>query len=148
MKNQSILKTKISLNKLFESIFDYFDVDDEIKKQDTYEFNYDVGKLQTMQEYFNSIEQGKLFAFNDSNSFPKLYAYKTIILNENKSWIVICNRDDKKWNVIGVELNKKRHFIHFNLGTFLTIEEAEEFSKTIDSEMDFGRKGYSCKWDP
>ena len=53
MKNQSILKTKISLNKLFESIFDDFDVDDEIKKQDTYEFNYDVGKLQTMQHYFN-----------------------------------------------------------------------------------------------
>lgn len=100
-----------------------------------------------MQEYLNNIEQGKLFAFNETNSFPKLYAYKTIILNENKSWFVICKRDDDKWNVIGVELNKKRHFIHFNLGCFKTNEEAEEFTKTINDEMEFGWKGYSCKWD-
>ena len=100
-----------------------------------------------MQEYLNNIEQGKLFAFNKSNSFPKLYVYKTKILHENKSWIVICNREDEKWNIIGIELNQKRHFIHFNLGTFLTIEKAEEFSKTITNEMDFWMKGYSCKWD-
>ena len=68
-------------------------------------------------------------------------------MHENKSWIVICNREDEKWNIIGIELNQKRHFIHFNLGTFLTIEKAEEFSKTITNEMDFWMKGYSCKWD-
>ena len=61
MKNQSILKTKISLNKLFESIFDDIDVDDEIKKQDTYEVNYDEGKLLMMQKYFNSNINGVTF---------------------------------------------------------------------------------------
>ena len=38
-------------------------------------------------------------------------------------------------------------FIHFNLGTFLNIESAEEFMKTIDNEAIFWCKGYSCKWD-
>ncbi len=45
MKNQSILKTKISLNKLCESIFDDFDVDDEIK-------NKIHLKLITMKEHY------------------------------------------------------------------------------------------------
>lgn len=100
-----------------------------------------------MQEYLDNIDKGKLFAFTESNSFPKLYAYKSIILHENKSCIVICNRDDGKWNVIGIELNTKCHFIHFNLRTFLNIESAEEFMKTIDNEAIFWCKGYSCKWD-
>ena len=101
-----------------------------------------------MDMYLNSIQRGKVFAFNVNDIFPKLYAYKTIILHEKKSFLVICTRDDSIWNVIGIELNDKNHFIHFNLGAFSTLEEAEKYAYSIKNEEEFWRKGYSCKWYP
>jgi hypothetical protein len=47
-------------------------------------------------------------------------------LRRNKSSILIlCEREDSKWSIVGIELDRKsKHFIHFNLGSYSTKEEA------------------------
>ena len=101
-----------------------------------------------MNEYLKNIQNGKVFAFNSDGFFPKLYACKTIVMHEKKSFLVICSREDSVCNVVGVELNEKDHFIHFNLGAFSSLNEAEEYAFSIKDEEEFWRKGYSCKWFP
>ncbi len=103
---------------------------------------------QPMQDYFNNINVGDLFAFNQNDSFPRLYAYEKRVLRESCSWTVICNNSEKNWNVVGVEMNEKNFFIHFNLGTFSSLEECKRIVSMIEDENYFWSKGFSCRWVP
>lgn len=89
-----------------ESIFDDFDVDDEIKKQDTYSVNYDERTLLDMQKYFNSHIHGVTFKITPKVNESAFETSDFDITVENASedineWYFIINDEF-------IDLNKEK----------------------------------------
>ncbi|MFA6635664.1 MAG: HNH endonuclease signature motif containing protein [Candidatus Omnitrophota bacterium] len=79
-------------------------------------------------EYFQNIRVGSIFAHSDNEDIcPKLTVLESIILKDKSSILVMCERADRKWSIVGIELHEKsKHFIHFKLGSYSSKDEADK----------------------
>jgi hypothetical protein len=81
-----------------------------------------------LENYFQNIKIGAVFAYSDYDDIcPKLTVLESVILKNKSSILVMCERADCKWSIIGIELHEKsKHFIHFKLGSYSSKDEADE----------------------
>lgn len=82
-------------------------------------------------EYYQNIKSGEVFAVTDKiEEHPEFYfsltTLKSVIQKDKQAIIVLCEKSDNKFMIVGIELyDKNKWFIHYNLGSYLSIEEAE-----------------------
>ncbi len=85
-----------------------------------------------LQEYFNNIKPGEVFAYTQKyEEHPELYfslkVLRASIQKEQKTIVVLCERTDHRWGVVGIEIyNKNQWFIHHNFGVYNLKEVAEQ----------------------
>lgn len=80
-----------------------------------------------LHDYFKNLKTGSVLAYCDhDNVCPKLTVIKSEILYEKSSILVMCERADHKFAIVGIELNDRNHFIHFMLGSYSSKEAAEK----------------------
>ena len=84
-----------------------------------------------VEEYFENIKAGEIFATTDIvKEYPDYYfslsVLKAVIQKEKQAIIVLCEKSDKTFMIVGIELYSKNNwFIHYNLGSYKHREEAE-----------------------
>ena len=84
-----------------------------------------------LEEYYRNIKSKEVFAVTDEiEEHPEFYfsltALKAVIQNDKQAIFVLCEKSDKKFMVVGIELYaKNKWFIHYNLGSYSSKEEAE-----------------------
>jgi len=100
-----------------------------------------------LNDYYMNLESGTVFAYNNDNSFPKLTVYKSALINDQSSIIVMCERVDNNWAIAGIMLNEKSHFIHFYLGSYIHKSEAENAFNLHKEKTDFWSAGYAKSWN-
>lgn len=100
-----------------------------------------------LDDYYQNINEGNLFAYNEENQFPELTVFQSRILKTISSIIVLCKRSDNNWTLVGIILNKKDHFIHFNLGSYIERTEAEKAFHSQWDQKSIWSKGYGPSWE-
>ncbi len=100
-----------------------------------------------LDDYFQNLKVGAVFAYNDDDIFPKLTVFKSVILKSKSSIIVMCERSDCNWSIVGIMLNEKSHFIHFYLGSYSNKREADNAFSIKKGLNDFWSDGYAKSWD-
>jgi HNH endonuclease len=100
-----------------------------------------------LEDYYRNLKLGSIFAYNDGNSFPQLTVFRSIIVKNKSSILVMCERSDHKWSIAGIILNDKLHFIHFYLGSYSKKDEAEKALSTKTELDGFWSDGYDKSWD-
>ncbi|MDH4201366.1 MAG: HNH endonuclease [Phycisphaerae bacterium] len=105
-----------------------------------------------LNDYFQNLKVGAVLAIIDSDFddiCPKLKVLEFVILKDNRLILVISERPDNKWSIIGIELDEKsKHFIHFKLGTYSSKSEADEAFCIKKESIDSWSDGYSGLDDP
>jgi len=99
-------------------------------------------------EYYAEIKPRELFAYSEQLNIPTLNVYKSELMDSKSSILVLCSRDDDNWTIVGIWLNKKQHFIHFNLGSFGSKDIAEQHFQEDIANCNFWSVGFSCNWMP
>lgn len=105
------------------------------------------GNHNSLSDYYENIGIGELFAYNDEDLFPKLRVCRKELISEYPTIVVMCDRNDQGWSVVGIILNERSHFIHFHLGSFTIMKDAEKVFHNNKSPNDFWSNGYGRKWD-
>ena len=102
-----------------------------------------------LDDYFQNIKIGAIFAYSDHEDIcPKLTVLESVILKNKSSILVMCERADCKWSIIGIELHERsRHFIHFKLGTYSRKSEADEAFCAKNELTNFWSEGYAHLYD-
>lgn len=98
-----------------------------------------------LDDYFQNLKAGELLAYSEQDDiFTKLSVLECKILKEKSSIVVLSERADSKWLVVGIELDERsKHFIHFGLGLYLSKGEADEAFHAKNELTDFWSEGYS-----
>lgn len=99
------------------------------------------------EDYFQNLKKGVLFSHPEKKEYkdlcPALKVVEAAIQKEKSSMLVICEREDGKWSIVGIKLDTKtRWFIHYNLGAFSTKAQAYEELKKKQDLKDFWSDGY------
>ena len=102
----------------------------------------------SLERYFQNIQIGALFAFNDENLFPRLTVSEKVFNEEGGTVCLLCSREDKNWAVVGFYLNEKAHFIHYHVGSFKKIEDAKQTFYSLKRPENLWSRVYSPKWEP
>jgi len=102
-----------------------------------------------LEVYFQNIKVGAVFAYSDYEDIcPKLIVLESVILKNKSSILVMCERADCKWSIIGIKLHEKsQHFIHFKLGSYSRKGEADEALCAKNELTDFWSEGYANAYD-
>ncbi|HOO50847.1 MAG TPA: HNH endonuclease signature motif containing protein [Alphaproteobacteria bacterium] len=102
-----------------------------------------------IDDYFQNIKVGTVFAYSDYDEIcPKLIVSESVTLKNKASILVMCERADSNWSIVGIELDERsRHFIHFILGSYYSKDEANEAFRAINESTDFWGKAYSHAHD-
>ncbi|MBT4790601.1 MAG: HNH endonuclease [Halobacteriovoraceae bacterium] len=92
-----------------------------------------------LKDYFQNLKLDSTFAYSNNNDIcPKLTLLKSEILGEKGSIIVMCKREDQRFSVIGITLDREtNYFIHFYLGSCLNKEDAENTFLKLKSSKDW-----------
>ena len=105
-----------------------------------------------LEDYFQNLKVGSVLANIDSefdDICPKLTVLESVILKGKSLILVMSEREDSKWSIIGVELDEKsKHFIHFKIGTYSSKSEADEAFCTKKESIDSWADGYAGFDDP
>lgn len=105
-----------------------------------------------LEDYFQNLKVGSVLANIDSefdDICPKLTVLESVILKGKSLILVMSERADSKWSIIGIELDEKsKHFIHFKLGTYSSKSEADEAFCTKKESIDSWSDGYAGVYDP
>jgi hypothetical protein len=101
-------------------------------------------KTDPLDEYFQNLKVGAVLAYSDHDDFSfKLAVLKSEILNSKSSILVLCEKVDCKWLIVGIELDEKsKHFIHFIIGSFSSRDEADKAFSSKEELKDFWSVGY------
>ena len=104
--------------------------------------NYETDHL---EDYFQNINTGAVLAYSDYDDIcPKLTVLESVILREKSSILVMSERADCKWSIVGIELDEKsRHFIHFILGSYSSKDEADKAFCAKNELTNFWSEGYA-----
>lgn len=99
-------------------------------------------------DYIQSLQVDAVFASCDTDGLNGRHAHPDMlvdawsVLEGGSSFVVMCSRPDSKWSLVGVKLNDRSHFIHFHLGSYGTLGEAERAMPTKRVE-DFWKDAYA-----
>ncbi len=97
-----------------------------------------------IQDYFQNLKSGAVLAYSDHDDIcPKFTVHESVILKEGSSILVLSERADSKWSIVGIEVNEKRHFIHFNIGTYSSKDEAYREFSSKNEHTNFWSEAYS-----
>lgn len=107
-------------------------------------------KKDRLEEYFLNIKIGEVFAYTEKyEDHPEFYfslkVLAATIQEDKKTIVVLCERTDNRYGVVGIELyDKNQWFIHYNLGVYSSKESAEHrFTETQKLSQDqFFNEGY------
>ena len=95
-------------------------------------------------DYFRNLTTGALFAYSDDIVIsPKHTVVDAKILSEKFSIVVMTEREDGKWSTVGIELNRKGHFIHFLLSSHFTKDEATAVFRSKNEHTSFWSEAYA-----
>lgn len=95
-------------------------------------------------DYYQNLAKDAVLAYSDDQELSfKLIVHEAKILKEKSSILVMCEGNDGKWPLVGIEINNKRHFVHFVLGTYLNREEALKAYNSKSELTNFWSEGYS-----
>lgn len=83
-----------------------------------------------LSRYFRNIVPEATFSYSKPDEFSPEPITNEVIeskcYEENKKIFVLTKTNNKKWNVIGIELDRKTmHFVHLTVGSFDDSEEAK-----------------------
>ena len=101
-----------------------------------------------LNDYYQNLKKGAVFAYNDEDAFPKLTVFKTEMINNKSSILLMCKRSDSNWSIAGIELNMKFHFIHYYFGSYTDKIEADKAFLDNMETGDFGKGAYYNSWVP
>lgn len=97
-----------------------------------------------IEDYFRNLTAGAVFAYSDDIEIsPKHLVLDAKILVAKFSIVVMSEREDGKWSIVGIELNRKRHFIHFLLSSHYKKDEAVEVFHSKNEHSNFWSEAYS-----
>ncbi|MFQ5549019.1 MAG: HNH endonuclease signature motif containing protein [Woeseia sp.] len=98
-----------------------------------------------LRDYYQCIKSGAVLAYSDHEEFcPKLTVFESVLLKAKSSILVMTQRKDGKWVIVGIEFHKEsRHFIHFILGTYSNMHEAGEEFSSKEKFCNFWSDGYA-----
>jgi hypothetical protein len=101
-------------------------------------------------DYFQNLKIGSVLAYSDYDDIcPKLTVLEPVILKNKSSILVMSERADCKWSIVGIKLDQKsKHFIHFKLGTYSSKGEADKAFCIKKELKDFWSAGYANAYDP
>lgn len=95
-------------------------------------------------DYHQNLTKGAVLAYGEHPELSfKMTVHEARILNERSSILVISEGNDGKWPIVGIEINNKRHFVHFVLGTYLNRDEALHSYSSKNEYTNFWSEGYS-----
>jgi hypothetical protein len=104
----------------------------------------DVFWKDPIQCYFESLKIGSIFAhIEKQDSIVEFTIEDFDIVTPGHSFIVMCKTNKSTWATIGVQMNKKQHFIHFLIGLFEDRSEALESFQKIRSEDRWGNLSFA-----
>jgi hypothetical protein len=97
-----------------------------------------------LSDYFQNLKIGVVFAYSDYEEFcPKLTVIESVILKDRSSILVMCERSDHKWSIVGIKLDERsKHFIHFIIGSYSSKVEANKAFCNKKELNDFGSDRY------
>jgi len=98
-----------------------------------------------LADYFQNLKTGAVLAYSDNEEFcPKLTVIKSVILLNKSKMLVMRERADSKWSIVGIELDEEsKHFIHFIVGLYTGRDDAEKAFSAKEELADFWSKGYA-----
>lgn len=98
-----------------------------------------------VDDYFQNLKSGAVLAYcdDDADICPKLTIVDSAIFKEQSSIVVMSERADGKWAIVGIELHGSRHFVHFILGLYSSKDEADTAFCGKEKLTDFWSKGYT-----
>lgn len=96
-------------------------------------------------DYYRNLKVGAVLAYSEHGEFStKLTVLKSVILEEKASILVLTEKMDSKWVIVGIELDEKsRHFIHFILGSYGSDNEADKAFSSKNGLTDYWSEGYA-----
>ena len=102
-----------------------------------------------IDDYFRNLKVGAVLAYSDHDDiYRKHTVLKSKILIEKSSILVMSERADGKWSIIGIELHEKsKHFIHFILASYSSKGEADKSFCATKESTDFWSIGYGNAYD-
>jgi hypothetical protein len=102
-----------------------------------------------LDDYFQNLKIGAVFAYSDYEEIcPKQTVIESVMLKEYSSVLVLCERADRKWSIVGITLDEKsKHFIHFNLGSFSSKDEADKAFCNNKELKDYWSEAYKWQMD-
>lgn len=103
-----------------------------------------------IDDYFRNLTVGAVLAYTiDDGTLLELRVLEAAIHRAGSSILVLCERADSKWSIVGIELHERStHFIHFPLGTYdsrCDVREALASKRELD---DFWSEAYSNAGHP
>ncbi len=102
-----------------------------------------------VDDYFQNLKVGAVLAYSDHDDFcPKFTVLEAVVLKKRSSILVMSERADNKWSIVGIErYERSRHFIHFLLGLYSTKHEADKAFCAKKELTDFVSEGYANGYD-
>lgn len=96
-------------------------------------------------DYFQNLKAGAVLAYGDHDDIcPKLTILESRILKKKSSILVMSERADSKWSIVGIERDEKsKHFIHFILGSYSSKDEADKAFREKNELTNFWSEGYA-----
>jgi hypothetical protein len=100
-----------------------------------------------IEAYFQNLKVGATFAYSDYSEFcPKLTALEFVRIKNNSSVLIMCEREDRKWSIVGITLDEESgYFIHFYLGSSSSKEDADKAFAVKQELKDFWSDSYNSQ---
>ncbi len=98
-----------------------------------------------LNDYFQNLKAGDVLAYSEHDDiFPELSVLESKIIKEKLSIVVMSERADSKWLIVGIELHERsKYFIHFGLGLYSSKDEADKAFCEKNELTDFWSEGYA-----
>ncbi|MCB9084305.1 MAG: HNH endonuclease [Bdellovibrionaceae bacterium] len=103
--------------------------------------------INPISDYFQKLKPGLEFSYSDLDDWsPRLLICDYELINEGTLILVMCERDDGKWTVAGIEFHgRSQHFVHFHLGDYGERGEAESAFEGKRRLKDFWSEAYKSQ---
>ena len=105
-------------------------------------------RADSLGDYFQNLKAGAVLAYSDDDIFPKFTVVESKILKKNTSILVMSERADGKWSIVGIERDEKSsHFVHFFLGSYSNKDEADKAFFAKNELTSLWSEAYSNAYD-
>lgn len=97
-----------------------------------------------IDSYYNNLKPGEIFSYSEQDpDVPKLTTLKVSKTNDNSLILVLCKNDGSKpYAIAGISLNQEGYFIHFALGSYTDMDEANQAMQSKQELKSFWTDGY------